>query len=246
MIYLSSSKRLVPVIFEMTGGAKTYHVTLTRDLFLQKSALVYRETLGLIERLLEKHKEDETAVVLQLSHRLTRLPGFQEMLAGMGPVQIIELEPGAGAIGALQFESQLVEETGGGAPFFTSRPLPKTRKSPDDASQPKPQSDLTPTHLLYRHLAYPITEHPLFIGLESSGVGSGICIQRRNSDVIRKHFSIQLRGKDVLLKDYSTDGTFVDEKRVTGSVLLAVGQAIRVGTSGEPLQLIACLVNDET
>ena len=55
-----------------------------------------------------------------------------------------------------------------------------------------------------------------------------------------------LTGKAVLLKDFSTYGTFVDDVRVKESIALQLGQIIRVGTPGEKLQLIACLSIDET
>jgi hypothetical protein len=49
-----------------------------------------------------------------------------------------------------------------------------------------------------------------------------------------------------VLEDYSTDGVFVDEIRVNGSMALKLGQIIRLATNGEQLQLIACLNRDET
>jgi hypothetical protein len=49
-----------------------------------------------------------------------------------------------------------------------------------------------------------------------------------------------------VLNDYSTDGIFVDETRVDGSRALKLGQIIRLGTTAEQLQLIACLNRDET
>jgi hypothetical protein len=57
-----------------------------------------------------------------------------------------------------------------------------------------------------------------------------------------------LQGNKVVLNDYSTDGTFVDENPVTGKMILLLGQTVRVGTPGEILKLIACLdrETDET
>jgi hypothetical protein len=49
-----------------------------------------------------------------------------------------------------------------------------------------------------------------------------------------------------VLEDFSTDGTFVDENRVTGNTTLQLGQVMRVGTPGEKLLLIACVDTDET
>jgi hypothetical protein len=47
------------------------------------------------------------------------------------------------------------------------------------------------------------------------------------------------------LHDLSARETFVDEKRVTGSIGLKLGQTIRVGTPGEQFQVIASVKPDE-
>lgn len=103
-----------------------------------------------------------------------------------------------------------------------------------------------PTHLLYRNVAYPISGRPLEIGTDLQGRDSGVPIQGNVAGVSRRHCSVQLKGPDVILSDYSTHGTFVDESRVNGTVALKLGSIIRIGTPGETLQLIACLENDET
>jgi hypothetical protein len=57
-----------------------------------------------------------------------------------------------------------------------------------------------------------------------------------------------LEENNVVLNDYSTYGTFVDEDPVNEKTILLLGQMVRVGTPGETLKLIACLdkETDET
>jgi len=235
------------VVFEMTVGSKTYHVTLTRDLFLRKCEPVFHAINRLMDRMLEQHGRNETGVILQLTHRITRLPGFKEMLAREKNRHIVELEPGAGALGALRFWEQVShQQVGQGAPFLTSRSVPNTSQTPIRASEQQPKAKIRPTHLLYHNLAYPITDRILFICREEPSDGSEIRIKGQSSGLSGKHCSIQLSGQDVVLKDYSTSGIFVDENRVTGNTILELGQIIRVGTSGETIQPIACLDSDET
>jgi pSer/pThr/pTyr-binding forkhead associated (FHA) protein len=100
--------------------------------------------------------------------------------------------------------------------------------------------------LLYRSIAYPLSTNPLYIGREIESGKSGVRIQGQIGGVSRRHCSVELRGRDVVLKDFSTYGTFVDENRINGSAVLKLGQIIRVGTPGEELQLIACFDHDET
>ena len=237
------------VYFEMAGGSKAYHVTLTRDLFYRTAAPVFEEMRRLVSRFYERHAKAAAGPGLLLTDRIARLPGIKDVLAEIENCSLIELEPGAGALGILKFAGLLLEQpAGSSAPFLTSRPLP------DDGSisYEDPQNDAGgqqhPTHILYRHLAYPITEKPLIIGLEKAAGESGIQIKGRIAGVSRKHCTIQLLGNQVVLNDHSTHGTFVDEIPVNGQTKLLLGQKVRVGTPGETLNLIACLGSktDET
>jgi len=237
------------VHFEMTGGSKVYHVTLTRDIFYQKAAPVFQEFQRLIGRFYKRYGDNEPGVVLMLTDRMARLPGITRMPAGIENYKIIELPPGSGARGIFQFENRLVaQQPGSSAPFLTTRPLPAEDPISDTAPERHPQTQQRPTHILYRDRAYPITEKPLIIGLERVADGFGIQIQGQVAGVSRKHCSVQLRGDEVVLNDYSSYGTFVNDDPVHMKIILSLGQIIRVGTPGEKLKLIACMdpPSDET
>ena len=237
------------VYFEMTGGSKVYHVTLTRDLFYKKGAPVFEEMRRLVSRFYDRYGKAGAGPVLMLTDRIARLPGMKNMLVEIENCKIIELEPGAGALGILRFASRLFEQqAGNSAPFLTSRPLPA--EGPISYEEPRRNSEgqKRPTHILYRNLAYPITEKPLIIGLQRFAGKSGVQIQGQIAGVSRKHCVVQLQENKVVLNDYSTYGTFVDENPVTGKAILLLGQTVRLGTPGETLKLIACLARetDET
>ena len=237
------------VYFEMTGGSKVYHVTLTRDLFFKIGMPVFEEMRRLVSRFYERHGKAGARLVLMLTDRIARLPGIKEMMAGIENCSVIELEPGAGALGILKFAGPLFEQqAGSSAPFLTSRPLPNDSSISYEEPQKNTEGQQQPTHILYRHLAYPITEKPLIIGLERVSGESGIQIRGKIAGVSRKHCIVQLRGNQVVLNDRSTYGTFVDENPVKGQTNLLLGQKVRVGTPGEILNLIACLDSetDET
>jgi pSer/pThr/pTyr-binding forkhead associated (FHA) protein len=70
---------------------------------------------------------------------------------------------------------------------------------------------------------------------------TGVRIQGQTAGVSGRHCALQRQGREVVLNDFSTSGTFVDETRVDGSTVVKLGQKIRVGTPGEVLQLIVCL-----
>jgi len=238
------------VMFEMTAGPKIYRVKLPRDLFIQKSEVVFWEIRRLIARMRERHGKLGQPITLQLTHRMSRLPGCREMVAKMTDAQVVELEPGSGAFGALRLLDQFFgQKASRGVSFLTNRPWQVT-KSTSVASHgaPKPvtQGEVRPTHLLYRSMAYPISDTPLIIGRGGPQDGVGVTLEGELTGVSRRHCSIQLRREELVLTDHSTYGTFVDETRVSETAVLQLGQIIRVGTPGEKLQVIACMETHET
>jgi hypothetical protein len=237
------------VHFEMTGGSKVYHVTLTTELFYKIAAPVHEEIRRLIVRFCDRYGKHEPRRVLLLTDRLARLPGIQDMLTGIESCKIIVLQPGAGALGALQLYDPLGgQKNDNNTAFLTTRPLPVAETITAEAPRRAIDPQHRPTHILYRDLAYLIAENPLTIGLAAVKGVSGIQIQGQVAGVSRKHCSVQLHGNDVVLQDHSTYGTYVNEKPVAGKIKLELGQVIRVGTPGEKLKLIACLdtAPDET
>jgi hypothetical protein len=237
------------VHFEMTGGSKVYHVTLTRDLFGNMAKPVTQEIRRLIVRFCDRYGKHEPRRVLLLTDRLARLPGVKKMLSGIGHCKMIVLPAGSGALGALRLYDTLGrQKEDRSAPFLTSRPLPVEQTSAVEEIRQPPPAQQRPTHILYRDLAYPIGEAPLIIGLASVKDASGIQIRGQVAGVSRKHCSVQLHGDKIVLDDHSTYGTYVNEEPVAGRTVLELGQVIRVGTPGEKLKLIACLdtAPDET
>ncbi len=233
--------------FEISGGTTPYGITLDRDLLIRKAEPVYEEIRRLITGLIEKHEKAEQSVVLQCSHRLSRLPGCKEMLAGMKNVQLVELEPGAAAKGLPDLWNRLANESKKKSVLlYTSRPW----QSPSQATSPTPSSEKTnatvPSHIMYRGIAYPITSEQLSIGLEDGPKENHLQIQGQTTGVSSKHCTIELHDGEVVLTDFTGGETFVDEKSVDGSAALRIGQIIRIGTPGEQLQLISCLQSDET
>ena len=234
------------IAFDMTGGSRSYGITLTRELFTRQAEPVYTEIHQLIQGLQTKHVKNETALILYLTHRLVRLPGCKEFLAGMKGAEIFELEVGAGARGALEIWHQLSNQTDGEEiSFFTSRPLSPGRSAQTRARSLEDYKNLNPTHLLYRSIAYPITDKPLTIGCARDSEQNDVTITGKTAGVCPTHFTVERLDGEIILNDLSARETFVDEIRVNGNVALKLGQTIRVGTPGEQLQVIACVKFDK-
>jgi hypothetical protein len=185
-------------------------------------------------------------LAIQLSHRISRLPGFREILSTIEDTQIIELERGAAANGVLEIWRQLSDQPNTeGISFFTSRPWRQSR--PKLGVEPSVETaDMLPTHLLHRSVAYPITDKPLSISKEGDSKTTCVQTAARASRISSRYCTIGLRDREVVLDEHSSDGIFVDGTRVRGSMVLRLGQMIRLGTNGEQFQLIVCLNRDET
>ena len=244
---LARLKQNPSVPFEMAVGSKTYSVNLSRELFAAKAQGVFQEIGEMIDLMRKRHGKPGQPVTLQITHRLAPLPGFRGMLTSLDGAQERELEPGAGAFGALNLWQEFSNPKVG-VTLLTSRPW-QSKEAPAKtehlSATPISQGDTSPTHVLYRTVAYPLSDRPLVIGTGGTQDGIDVRIQGELAGVSRRHCSIQRRGAEVILADHSTYGTFVDGEQVSGTALLRLGQVIRVGTPGEELQLITSLETDE-
>jgi hypothetical protein len=247
---LAEIKQRPSIVFDMTAGSKTHRLILPRDLLVQKNEALFREIHSVVEQLRDQYARPGRPVTLQLAHRFTRLSGWQEMADGMANAHTIKLSPGAGALGVLRLRDQIAAQSAGqNVSYLTSRPGRTLRSPPqmhDQSALLQTEDVRPPTHLLHRNLAYPISDRPLIIGCDGSPDDVDVRIRDRAADISRRHCTLKRRGKDVLLEDHSTHGTFVDNMRVSGTVVLRLGQIIRVGTSAEKIQLIACVEKYET
>ena len=111
------------MMLELNGRSAPHSITLERELMVRSGESVYGEILRLIDRMQAKRAGGHISTVLQVSHRLARLPGCIEMLRKIKDTQIIELDQGAGVFGALEIWQRLEEQHNpSGISFFTSRP----------------------------------------------------------------------------------------------------------------------------
>lgn len=234
-------------IFEISQGKRSYRITLLRDLLKEKSGSVYDEICRLIAKMRDEQAKSGVSTALQLTNRIACLPGLKAKLSEIDNCEIMELEPGAGAQGIVRLWSQLSDEhPGHSASFFTSRPWQQTEPHVSQTLPYKAPARIRPTHVLYRDVAYPLSEKPLFIGCDQYPAGKGIGVQAQSSEVSKKHCTVQRDNDRIVLRDYSNQGTFVDGQRIYGSTTLDLGQIVRLGASGETIRLIACRENDET
>ena len=244
--WLVDEFRKKPTLWVEIGDAPRRHrIPLERDLLKEKSAKVVREMVRLIQQIALEQEARGRPMALQVSHQVANIPGSIEGLSALEAVTILPLEYGAGALGLLGFSGTLfAEEKGRGVPFLKRRPWfhPVSDSPPPPIFEPCPSRDgLSPTHVLYRHVAHLITEHPLTFGKGPTAGRKHICLEGGSRDVSETHGSIYRQGDDIILHNLSPYGVWVNETIVLESIALELGQEVRVGTPGETLQLICCL-----
>ncbi len=243
---LENFKDQSSIMFEISNKKQTYQISLLRDMIIQKSDPVYGEICRLIEKIRNRHGKNSSLIKLQLTHRIACLPGLKEKLLKIDNCETMELEPGAGALGALQFWNRLADKKSmHGASFFTSRPWGQIKPKESQTVSYDNSSNINPTHILYHDLAYPLSAKPVLIGSDPGLSGKSICVLPQVATVSGKHCMIQRDAGKIILTDFSRHGTFIDNRRVEGVAELKLGQTVGLGTSDEILRIIACIKDDE-
>lgn len=238
--------------FELSGGGRTHRVTVSRSMLVQKGESLFWEIRRVLNSIRARFGKLGQGMAIHVTHRVNQIPGVAAMLRAIPDTEVVTLEPGAAAKGVIELENLLLSHpVSRGVSFLISKPWQIGFSSPiaeTPVTFPEPEKQpLSPTHLLYGNIAYPLSESPLVIGNDSSLKTEGVWIDEKIGRVSAKHFSIELQDTTATLRNYGPDGTFVDTDRVDGKVTLCLGQVVKVGTPEQEFKLIACIkTKDET
>jgi FHA domain len=222
-------------------GGEEFRVVIERDQMLGVAAGFYRALVQLIAQ----SREAGRGLVVQVSDRLTALPGLAAELGRLDDARIVRLQPGQGALGALA-SIAAIEGGPGQVKFLRRLPWrdapdaePPDAPAPAAPSKPSNGAARTATHVVYRGIAYPIDGEGLVVGREGVAGRRAIVLAREASGVSRAHCEIALKDGEARLLDLSRHGTFVNEKRVPRETVLKPADVIRIGSPGEELGVIA-------
>jgi hypothetical protein len=215
-----------------------FRITPERDAILGVTQGVYRAVIQLIAQ----HREPGKRLVVQLSDRVAALPGFAGELSRLDDSQIERLPAGhaaravllATSITAAQGDVKLLKRV-------------QWREAPrDDAPEPEPRAPerapvsahaKPPTHVVYGGLAYRVGAAGLAIGREADAQRRTVVLTG-STGVSRLHCEVVLRDGELKLRDLSSYGTFVNEKRVAGEASLKRADVIRIGSPGAELHVV--------
>jgi hypothetical protein len=210
-------------------------VTVERDEVLGVAAGFYRG----VAQLVAQNREPDRGLVVLVSDRLARLPGLVGELARIDDARIEALDEGHAARSAL-----LVAPQANGADVKLLKRLP-WRAAPvrvEDAGRAAAPSaaaiESRATHVVHGGTAYRVGASGIVVGRETDAARRTIMVPDNHSGVSRVHAEIQLRDGELKLRDLSRYGTYVNEKKVAGEVVLQPGDVVRVGSPGIELRAV--------
>lgn len=218
---------------QLEYGDRRLNATITVRQLLDAVEPQYQRIVRLVESLRVSRGIDR----LQLTHRTAALPGIVDLLKTTTRAEVKSLEPAASLIGAVARSEHILSEAGA-VRFVTT--LPRSSASPTEHVVAPPDHDERshPTHLLQGAVAFLISDTPLEIGIAPSGDHRQVVIRDQADGVSRSHCLVYKKQDDVVVEDTSRYGTFVNDRRVSGSTVLRSGDVLRIGSPGSRLLLV--------
>lgn len=219
-------------------GAETFTVELERSRLLGAAAGFYKALVQLIAQT----REGAAGVVVQLSDRLARLPGMLDAIRRIDDAEVVVLGRGHAAQAALKSFDEIDVGTD---PIKLFRHFPwreqaaaPTSAAPVPREQTSAGPNRVPTHVVYRGVAYPVNGEGLVIGRSKSGERRAIIIDEHTSGVSRSHCELVLANGELRLKDTSSYGTYINERRASGEEVLRPADVIRIGSPGAEIHVV--------
>ncbi len=234
--WLDELQRAERAEFALAEGDQEFCIEVARE----QLEAVFAGFNRAIVQLIAQARSADGGLVVQLSERLTGLPGLASHLARLDDAYVVSLPTGhtarAGLAGLDRVESD-------GTAVRLLKHLPwreRVTGEPAPIVAPKAERPLgrgVPTHIVYRGVAYPVGTDGLLIGRAAQEGRRTILVESEQGGLSRTHCEILLRDGEVKLRDLSRYGTFVNERRVEECVL-NVADRIRIGSPGEELAAI--------
>jgi hypothetical protein len=218
-------------------GDEELRVEVERGQLLAVAGGIYKALLQLIAQV----REPGAALAAQVSDRLARQPGLADALARLDDAIVIAHPPGHPALMALGALATI----GTGEQIRLLRHL-AWRGEPADVpavaaartpSEVAAAPAVRPTHIVYRGIAYAVNGG-LLIGRAKVDERPMIVVDDSSSGISRSHCELALRHGELVVRDLSSYGTFVNERRVSGEEVLHPADVIRIGSPGAELELI--------
>lgn len=235
--WLGDATRQDSVVLEIEHAGLAHRAEVD-SLSLVNAVAPHYQTIA--SRLRALFRAGETPA-LQVTDRVARLPGLADQLKARVGGDVVALEPGATARGAL---ARMRDAQPGASGVALKRQLPWDQSAYTVEVSSSESADVgAPTHVLFHNTAYAIGERPLILGSRPAEGERGVVLDAEMPGVSRRHCALRVAEGRSIVEDSSRYGTFLNGHRISGSTVLQIGDTLRVGSPGFEMQLIT---TDET
>ena len=230
--WLNAAAQGNQVAMSIEYGGNHYEAEIDSLTLIAAAAPVYQLIASKLRAMI---RADELPA-LQLTDRVSRMPGLSDMLKARIGGEVFVLEPGATARGAL---ARCPDSAASGGQISLLRQLAWDQGAIEFEPETGNSSDTgLPSHLLFGDVAYEIGNSPLIIGSEDSGSARTLVLDSEMPGVSRRHCTVAMTNGQCVLEDFSRYGTFLNGHRIDGSTTLQTGDSVRVGAPGFEFRLI--------
>jgi hypothetical protein len=230
--WLTQASRQDNVDMELDFAGKSYEASIDSLTLIGAAAPLYEQIASKLRAL---YRADDTPAI-QVTDRISRLPGLADMLKARVGGEVFILEPGATARGAL---ARCRGNADAAAGVSLLRQLPWDQAAIDIGQHTNEQSTAgVPTHVLHESIAYSIGNSALILGSQDSEGERAISLGSDMPGVSRRHCSMSRQNGQCVLEDHSRYGTFLNGHRIDGTSVMHVGDSLRIGSPGYEFQLI--------
>lgn len=196
-----------------------------------------------LTQLISQHRELGKRLVVQVSERLAAVPGFNGELARLDDARPESFDAGHAARSVLLARALVAGPAAGQVKFvkrlpWRAEPLAES-PSGRPAAAPVHAVANPPTHIVYEGLVYRVGAEGVAIGREPDPQRRTLLVGEGTSGVSRVHCEVVLRDGELKLRDLSSFGTFVNERKVAGETTLKRADVIRIGSPGAELHVVS-------
>jgi len=234
--------------FVIVDGDERFEIEIDRGELLGAVQGFYRA----VRQLIAQSRKAQSGLVVGLSDRLVRLPGLRDELSRLDAATIVDLAPGHAARAVLAGADSLALDDEP-VKLFRHLALRGTPAKPPDETtiqEPTPPAAIDehprPTHVVYQGIAYPVNGEGVVIGRSKLDHRRAILVESRAEGVSRAHCELAVIDGELRLRDLSSFGTFVNERRIDGEEVLRAADIIRVGSPGAELTVVRLEEGDAT
>jgi hypothetical protein len=197
-----------------------------------------------LAQLVGQQRERGKNLVVQVSERLAALPGLLGELARLDDAQTESFEAGHAARSALLARALIAAPSSAQVKFvkrlaWRAGPMAESSARQPSVQTPVAARETPPTHLVYGGLAYRVGTEGVVVGRETDPKRRTLVVGASNSGVSRAHCEVVLRDGELKLRDMSSFGTFVNERKVVGETTLERADVIRIGSPGAELHVVS-------